>query len=162
MRRATLPLTPTLALALTSALALALALALTLTLAPTFTLTLNPKPIKARDERVINDPRVKVEVIHATEPSPVSSVDHPAFASLRHAVHDIFPGVAVAPGLFIAASDSKHFWGLAAQIYRFNPIALHVDQTKMFHGHSERIGVEAHAKNVAFMRTLHVRSQARG
>ena len=26
----------------------------------------------------------------------------------------------------------------------------------------ERIGVEAHAKNVAFMRTLHVRSQARG
>jgi hypothetical protein len=31
----------------------------------------------------------------------------------------------------------------------------------MFHGLNERIGVEAHAKNVAFMRTLHVRSQAR-
>ena len=26
------------------------------------------------------------------------------------------------PGLFVAASDSKHFWNLAPQIYRFNPI----------------------------------------
>ena len=174
--------------------------------------------VRARDERVIDDRRVKVEVVQATEPSPVSSVDHPAFASLRHAVHEVFPGAAVAPlvgnavcpvgrrhplcppdgieerslsaqklaprsppqasgrpkvrprstftrqvapGLFVAASDSKHFWGLAPQIYRFNPIALHVDDTKMFHGFNERIGVEAHARNVAFMRTFHVRSQAR-
>ena len=32
-------------------------------------------------------------------------------------------------------------------------------QIKMFHGYNERIGVEAHARNVAFMRTFHVRTQ---
>lgn len=37
---------------------------------------------------------------------------------MRH----VFPGVAVAPALFIAASDSKHFWHLAKEIYRFNPV----------------------------------------
>ena len=37
----------------------------------------------------------------------------------------------VAPGLFIAASDSKHFWGVADQIFRFNPVTLHVSETSM-------------------------------
>ena len=74
----------------------------------------------------------------------------------------------MAPGLFVAGSDSKHFEaverrapGFCPQIYRFNPIALSSEETAMFHGYNERIGVEAHAKNVAFMRSLHVRTQSR-
>ena len=43
-------------------------------------------------------------------------------------VLEIFPHAAVAPGLFIAASDSKHFWNLAPQIYRFNPIQLTAEE----------------------------------
>lgn len=69
--------------------------------------------------------------------------------------------MSVAPGLFVAASDSKHFWGLAKQIYRFNPITLHASETGMFHGDDERIGVDNYAQCVAFFRTFHVRSQAR-
>ena len=104
---------------------------------------------------------MRVEVISAVEPSPVSSVDHPAYFGLRDTVLEIFPHAAVAPGLFVAASDSKHFWNLAPQIYRFNPIQLTAEETKMFHGYNERIRVEAHARNVAFMRSFHVRTQAR-
>ena len=86
--------------------------------------------VLARDVQTINDPRVKVEVLWSTEPAPVSSTDHPAFESICDTTRELFPGAAVAPGLFIAASDSKHFWGLAEQIYRFNPIALTAEETK--------------------------------
>ncbi len=74
---------------------------------------------------------------------------------------EIFPGVAVAPSLFVAASDSKHFWGLAKQIYRFSPATLHVSETQMFHGNDERISLLNYAQSVAFFRTFHVKAQRR-
>jgi len=114
-----------------------------------------------RVTRVIADPRVKAKVILATEPSKVSSPKHPAFLDLAQCVREIFPHAAVAPGLFVAASDSKHYWDLAPQIFRFNPVTLHKDQTSMFHGHDERIGVRNHAQCVAFFRSFHCKQSAR-
>ena len=67
----------------------------------------------------------------------------------------------MAPSLFVAASDSKHFWAFCDHIYRFSPIGLHVTETAMFHGNDERLSVEGHAKSVAFYRALHRRCQRR-
>ena len=75
------------------------------------------------------------------EPSPVSSFNTPAFRDLRACARAIFPGAAVTPALFVAASDSKHFWSLTDQIYRFNPVTLTASETAMFHGFDERIGI---------------------
>ena len=91
----------------------------------------------------------------------MSSPDHPAFADLAACVRAIFPSAAVAPGLFVAASDSKHYWNLAPQIFRFNPVTLHKDETSMFHGHNERISVRNHAQCVAFFRAFHLKQSAR-
>ena len=115
----------------------------------------------AHDRRVIADDRVKIEVLQSTEPAPVSSTAHPAFETLRQTVFAIFPHASVAPGLFVAASDSKHFWGLARQIYRFNPVTLHASETSMFHGNDEKIGVENYAELCAFFRAFHVQSASR-
>ena len=122
----------------------------------------------ARDRAVIDDPRIQIEIEASNEPSLVSQSDHPAFRAIGATVRELFPEALVAPGLFVAGSDSKHFEaverrapGFCPQIYRFNPIALSSEETAMFHGYNERIGVEAHAKNVAFMRSLHVRTQSR-
>jgi hypothetical protein len=63
--------------------------------------------VLAFDRETINDPRVKLEMQLSTEPAPVASTSHPAFAALRDCVWEVFPHASVAPGLFIAASDSK-------------------------------------------------------
>ena len=63
--------------------------------------------VLAFDRETINDPRVKLEMQLSTEPAPVASTTHPAFAALRDCVWEVFPHASVAPGLFIAASDSK-------------------------------------------------------
>ena len=85
----------------------------------------------------------------------------PAPGATDPKVLEIFPHASVAPGLFVAASDSKHFWGLADNIYRFNPVTLHVSETSMFHGNDERIGVRNYAQTVAFYRAFHVRCMRR-
>lgn len=104
------------------------------------------------DRKVIDDPRVSVEVISKLKPSPVSSSTHPAFIDMRNCVHAQYPTASVGPQLFIANSDSRHFWTLADQIYRFNPIRLTNLQTKMFHGIDEKISVDNYARTVVFMR----------
>ena len=42
---------------------------------------------------------------------------------------------------------------------RFNPITIKNEETNMFHGCNERIGVDNYAKLVAFYRTFHLRQQ---
>ena len=63
-------------------------------------------------------------------------------------VNTIYPEAAVAPSMFLANSDSKHFWDLTPQIFRFNPIKLHVTEIKRFHGVDECITVDGFAKLV--------------
>jgi carboxypeptidase PM20D1 len=116
--------------------------------------------VLARDRAVVNDARVRIEPTSWTEPSPVSSVGHAAYTHLAACVREIFPGAAVAPGLFVAASDSKHFWGLTDQIFRFSPVTLRNDELDMFHGTNERIGVRNYAKLVAFFRAFHKRASS--
>ena len=74
------------------------------------------------------------------------------FLNLTHFIQSQYPTASVGPQLFIANSDSKHFWDLADQIYRFNPIRLTNLQTKMFHGIDERISVENYVRTIVFMR----------
>ena len=111
--------------------------------------------------RVIADDRITITTLLSTQPAPVSSSTHPAFSDLATCVHEVFPHVAVAPGLFVAASDSKHFWKLTPQIFRFNPVTLHNSETSMFHGFNERITVRNHAQCVAFFRAFHLKQSAR-
>ena len=68
---------------------------------------------------------------------------------------------AVAPGLFVAASDSRHFLHLCEQVYRFNPIKIGAHETSMFHGINERVAVGTQARLVLFIRQLVLQADRR-
>ena len=68
---------------------------------------------------------------------------------------------AVAPGLFVAASDSRHFLHLCEQVYRFNPIMIGAHETSMFHGINERVAVGTQARLVLFVRQLVLKADRR-
>lgn len=127
--------------------------------------------VVAHDVRVVADETVAVELDESDSApaSAVSPTDHAAYARLRACVLEFFgidgdgkvTGVAVAPSLFVAASDSKHFSSLTDNIYRFNPILLRKrpeeNELDRFHGYDERIAVDALATQVAFYRSFHAR-----
>lgn len=117
----------------------------------------------AYNKRVINDDRVKIEVMGQYTPASfVSSDSHAAFKGIRDTVLQVFKGTcAVVPSMFIAASDSKHFWNVAPQIYRFSPVALHASETAMFHGFNEKISIKNYSQIVLVARGLILGSDKR-
>jgi carboxypeptidase PM20D1 len=80
------------------------------------------------DRRVIDDPRVKVELIEGEEwtpPSPVSSTTSRAFQLIRQAVHDVHSGAALsAPFIMTGNTDTRWYWEVADDFYRHTPIVL--------------------------------------
>ncbi len=106
--------------------------------------------VVAYDKRVIGDARVKITELSRIDPSPVSDHRHVAFEALSGVVRAVYPGAGVAPGLFVANSDSRWFWDLSPRIYRFNPIFIHADDTPMFHGIDERIPIKNFTQIVLF------------
>ncbi len=121
------------------------------------------KAVLEWDRKIVNDPRVKLRPFGSpVPPAPVSSADHPAFGDIRKAVYQVHAdSCVVTPGLFVAASDSRHYWNLTGQIYRFNPICLHMSETSMFHGFNERISIDNYAELVLVFRNVILNANAR-
>ena len=105
----------------------------------------------------VNDDRVMVEPRDQdknNEASPVSPINSPSYRQLARTVREIFPDAIVAPGLMIAATDSRHFTGLSLHIYRFSPVRAKPEDLSRFHGTNERISVSNYVEAIQFYHQL--------
>jgi acetylornithine deacetylase/succinyl-diaminopimelate desuccinylase-like protein len=59
-------------------------------------------------------------------------------------------------------TDTRHYWGTAANLYRHCPTELSMEGTKMFHGKDERVGVDNLARIAQFYAAVVVEAGARG
>ena len=80
--------------------------------------------------------------------SAVSDWKAPGFAIIAQSMREIHGDIPVAPGLMIAASDSRHYGKVADNAYRFNPIRLTPELLTGFHGTNEKISVADYAQGV--------------
>lgn len=80
--------------------------------------------------------------------SAVSDWKAPGFAIIAQSMRKIYGDIPVAPGLMIAASDSRHYGKVADNAYRFNPIRLTPELLTGFHGTNEKISVADYAQGV--------------
>jgi carboxypeptidase PM20D1 len=110
--------------------------------------------VLAHVRRVVDDERVQIAVDKASlsEPSPTSSSDSEAFRTLARSIREVFPGVIVAPSLFLGATDGRKYVPIAKDVYRFLPIKMNAEDLKRLHGKNERVGVPAFADAVRFYR----------
>ena len=114
----------------------------------------SPEFVLDRTRKAVNDVRVECELRKGAPPIPPSIIsDHrsPDFMTLQRVIRQVFPGVVVAPGLAVVATDSRHYEAVADNIYRFLPLQLKVEDLQRIHGIDERIGVENYQKIVQFM-----------
>lgn len=100
-------------------------------------------------------PDVQVSAIGgSTEPTPVTSSQSAAYQALARTVRGVFPGVIVAPGLYVAGSDSQHFVPIADHIFRFSPVRARPEDLPRLHGTNERISVANLGELVRFYHQL--------
>jgi carboxypeptidase PM20D1 len=84
------------------------------------------------------------------DPSPVSPTRGAAYVTLARTIREVFPGSVVAPGLMVAATDSRHFVGIAEDVFRFSPVRATNDDLPRFHGTNERISIANYAEMIRF------------
>ena len=90
----------------------------------------------------------------ANEATKVSSTDSAAYRLLNRTVREVFPGTLVAPGLYIAGSDSIHFVDISEHVFRFSPIRARPEDLSRFHGTNERISLDNLADLIRFYHRL--------
>jgi carboxypeptidase PM20D1 len=89
-----------------------------------------------------------------TDPPPVTATASPSYQMLNKTIREIFPDVIVAPGLMVAATDSRHYVGVTDKIFRFSPVRANAEDLKRFHGTNERLSIEGYADMIRFYRRL--------
>ncbi|KWT82924.1 MULTISPECIES: M20 family peptidase [unclassified Variovorax] len=89
-----------------------------------------------------------------SEPSPVSPTDSLGYRTIAQSVRQVFPDAIVAPGLMIAATDSRHFSILSDAVYRFSPVRARPEDLSRFHGTNERILIANYVEMIRFYHQL--------
>ncbi|HYE39831.1 MAG TPA: M20 family peptidase, partial [Ramlibacter sp.] len=90
----------------------------------------------------------------SVDPTPVTPTDSHAYRLLERTLRSLFPDTIVAPGLYIAGSDSHHFVPIADNIFRFSPVRARPEDLPRLHGTNERISVANLGELVRFYHQL--------
>ena len=102
--------------------------------------------------------RVKIYDDFSVPASPISSHQSPEFTYLSEVIRAVNPDVLVSPYLVLGATDSRYFYNISDQVFRFSPIPLLKDDLPRIHGINERASVKGFERSVTFYATLIGRS----
>ncbi|THG32431.1 M20/M25/M40 family metallo-hydrolase [Naasia lichenicola] len=104
--------------------------------------------------RAIRDDGVRIEVLHPSEPSPISPSTGPAWEAISAALATVYPESIATPYTMLAASDARHFTAISDHVYRFTPFELHAADRATLHARNERIRVVNWLRGIDFYETL--------
>jgi carboxypeptidase PM20D1 len=105
--------------------------------------------------RTINTDRISIVPFAGnSDPPPVTGASGPSYRTLNWTIREIFPDVIVAPGLMVAATDSRHYADIADNIFRFSPVRATAEDLKRFHGTNERLSIANYGDMIRFYRRL--------
>lgn len=106
--------------------------------------------VKQRIEAIIDDPRVKVTTTMNSNPSPISTTDSLGFNLIAQSIRDLDDKTLVAPYLVQGGTDSKYFYGVSDNVYRFLMMRVTKDTLKRLHGIDEQITTTDYLDTIRF------------
>lgn len=111
--------------------------------------------VKEYVEKVIEDPRIKVEVgTNSSNPPPLAGTNTFGYQVIYKSIQQIFPDVLVTPALTIATTDSRYYTKVSSNIYRFTPLRITNAELEGFHGVNERLRKENYIQMIQFFHQL--------
>ncbi|GFO28852.1 N-fatty-acyl-amino acid synthase/hydrolase pm20d1.1 [Plakobranchus ocellatus] len=104
------------------------------------------------DRSVINDDRVKIEVLTAMEPHPTSNYGDLDFGYqvLKTSVKQLWPKATVVPAILVGNTDTIFYLNFTKNVYRFSPTHMFPGDPERFHGLNERISLKNYAQVINF------------
>ena len=98
--------------------------------------------VLARIQKLAGKDVICTKVGKATEPTPVSDTTCSAYKKLTDSINEAFPELVVAPYPFMACSDSRYFYPVCNNVYRFTPFIVTPDDQNRIHGLNERQSID--------------------
>jgi len=87
---------------------------------------------------------------HIHEPSAIASMESDEYRIIKSAVRDTWPDMPVVPGIFPAATDSRHYCAIVDNVYRFEPVHLGSKGIGALHSDGESLAVEDYFNAISF------------
>jgi len=104
--------------------------------------------IEAYVSDLVESDTISVRSRGGIDASVVSDWNASGYGTIAQSMREVYGDLVVAPGLMIAASDSRHYGKVADNAYRFNPIRLTPELLTGFHGTNERISIADYTQGV--------------
>ncbi|MCS5719318.1 M20/M25/M40 family metallo-hydrolase [Herbiconiux sp. CPCC 205763] len=101
-------------------------------------------------ERAIADPLVRVEIVSANDPAPVSLMEGPVWNLLAESITAAYPTAVVTPYVQTGATDSRQFSRVSRTVYRFSPFEMSADERGTLHAKNERMHVQTFFTGIRF------------
>jgi carboxypeptidase PM20D1 len=83
-----------------------------------------------------------IELLNREEASPVSPIDSEGYRIITNIIYSIFPETIPVPYLMAGGTDSRKFYNVCNNIYRFSPVILTNEDKGSIHSVNEIITVE--------------------
>jgi carboxypeptidase PM20D1 len=110
--------------------------------------------VVAHIRRTIKDTSIRLDVVDANEPSPVSPSDGPAYGLVAGTIAEVFPDAVVTPYVMMAATDARFFAQACPHVYRFAPFRMTREQRESIHSYDEHLGIEDFLAGIRWYRRL--------
>ena len=102
-------------------------------------------------EKVIKDPKVKVTITKYHQEHSISPHKTNAFAMIDKITNRYYPGTLVTPYIQFGGSDSRNYYQVTDNVYRFMPVYLEKDTNEYgVHRANEYLPKEVLGRGVAF------------
>ncbi|MCJ0763272.1 M20 family peptidase [Variovorax terrae] len=105
-------------------------------------------------QAVANDAITITQYPGNAEASPVAPTTSEGYQAINRTIRETFANTIVAPGLMVAATDSRYFSEVSDNIYKFSPVRATNEDLPRFHGTNERISVKNYAEMIRFYHQL--------
>jgi carboxypeptidase PM20D1 len=106
--------------------------------------------VKQRVINLIDDDRVVVTDEFGGNPSPVSPTDSRGFKLISKTIRGMDENILVAPYMVRGGTDSKYFYAVSPNVYRFMMIRVDPETIKYVHGIDEHVAVEDYLEAIRF------------
>lgn len=93
---------------------------------------------------------VQVTYTGGTDPIPMSPIDIDAYRYLTEAIVAVAPKTVSVPYAFMANTDSRYFYPICKNIYRFTPLLLTMEDQYRYHSTNERCSIDNLALAIHF------------
>ncbi|GHV81530.1 carboxypeptidase S [Spirochaetia bacterium] len=92
----------------------------------------------------------KLEKLTPTEPSAISPASGAVYEKLAKTIAEIYPNALASPYLVMGGTDSRKYYGVCDNIYRFTPVLVNNDEKNTMHGTNESISIANYGRMIRF------------